>query len=160
KPPPPSAISTAPSAERTNSVPTAPVAKAAPPPPPPPPTPRVEKATSTAPVVQFFPIPRPPGDGAVSVRRPEQLHRLEKDIKRVQILTLNEKHLNVQESGEREIIVDTKSNSLVNDPVTVAKLSYDKRIVAFDWGKRVENETETAAEILDAVVRICCEDGD
>ncbi len=42
----------------------------------------------------------------------------------------------------------------------VAKLKYDRKELSFDWRKISQQEPETVAEVLDAVVKIRCEDGD
>jgi len=161
-------IRSKPAAEKSNQValatgPTNAVAKPPPPPadlPPTPPTPKTPVAPPKEPLARFFPIASSPFLGLGPEDMEEHLFPLEKDIDSVEILNANDKKLDVQRSGGRELTILTKSKSKAFDPVEVAKLKYGKREVSFDWGQNIQNETETASDVLDTVLNIHFADGE
>jgi hypothetical protein len=127
---------------------------------PAPPEPKIQNTPPKEPLARFFAIPMNPASGLDSVRESERIRRIEKDIRTVDILTADNKRLDVQRPGDREITIRTKSNSVTYDAVEVAKIKYGKRDLTFDWGKNLQNETEAASEVLDAILSIRCVDGD
>jgi hypothetical protein len=78
----------------------------------------------------------------------------------VDVLANNEKNMEIQKPSERECTIRTKSNSVLLDPVEIAKLKYGEQALAFDWGNNLQNESETISEVLDAVLKIRCGDGE
>ncbi|MGO9915695.1 MAG: hypothetical protein ACLQIB_13440 [Isosphaeraceae bacterium] len=117
-------------------------------------------APPNEPLARFFPVTRNAISGPRSDDAKNHTYRLEKNIRDVDILRASDKELDVERSGDRELRILTKSISALHDPVEVAKLKYDTKELSFDWRRITQQEPEIVAEVLDAVVKIRCEDGD
>jgi hypothetical protein len=124
-----------------------------------PPTPKSPDAPAKEPIARLFPIPQNPVSGLGSVRSSERLLPFDKEIRSVEFLAASDNHLDVRRTGEGEFTIRTKSSSVTYDPVEVAKLKFGRRELAFDWGKNLQDESETVLQVLDALIRIGYEDG-